>query len=321
MLIGHRGAPGYRPEHTAESYRLALAQGVDAVEPDLVVSRDGVLVVRHENELSGTTDIASRPEFASRSTTKVVDGVRQTGWFAEDFDWSELRTLTCSERLPELRPDNTRFDGRAPILRLHDLLALLDAEPRTVTIVIELKHAHYFAQRGYDLAALVRAELQTAGWAGRTECVVIESFELAPLAQLRAAGFDATLVYLAAQRGVAPDEVPRHGGWAHTYGWYKQPAGLEALAACVDGVSVDKDDVLSDPTLISRAHGVGLFTFAWTLRPENQFVAERFRVGTEAGAHGNWRGELRELLNAGVDGVFADCPDLARAAIDEWGSE
>ena len=125
LVIGHRGAPGYRPEHSRSSYDLALAMGVDAVEPDIVVSKDGVLVVRHENEISGTTDVADRPEFADRRTTKTVDGAELTGWFTEDFTWDELATLRCRERLPQLRPASASFDDEQPVLRLRDVLDLV----------------------------------------------------------------------------------------------------------------------------------------------------------------------------------------------------
>jgi glycerophosphoryl diester phosphodiesterase len=126
LLIGHRGAPGYRPEHTASSYRLAFAMGVDAVEPDVVATADGVLVLRHENEISGTTDVADRPEFADRRTTKRVDGARLTGWFTEDFTWAELTTLRCRERIPALRPGSAEHNDTEPILRLSDLLDLVE---------------------------------------------------------------------------------------------------------------------------------------------------------------------------------------------------
>ncbi|MBN9186969.1 MAG: hypothetical protein J0I62_00510 [Microbacterium sp.] len=169
LVIGHRGAPGYRPEHSRSSYDLALEMGVDAVEPDIVVSRDGVLVVRHENEISGTTDVTTRPAFADRRTTKTVDGETLTGWFAEDFTWDELSTLRAVERLPEIRPASATFDGQQPILRLRDVLDLVRAaslaQGREIGVVVEIKHATYFAGLGWDVAALLAAELREAGWA------------------------------------------------------------------------------------------------------------------------------------------------------------
>src|SRR6478752_6027662 len=181
LVIGHRGAPGYRPEHSPSSYALAFAMGVDAVEPDVVVSRDGVLVVRHENEISGTTDVADRPEFADRRATKTIDGAELTGWFTEDFTWDELATLRCRERLPKLRPSSASFDDEQPVLRLRDVLDLVGAgsleQGREIGVVLEIKHATYFASIGWDVAALVDAELREAGWAAGDLPLTIESFE------------------------------------------------------------------------------------------------------------------------------------------------
>ena len=164
LVIGHRGAPAYRPEHSRSSYDLAFAMGVDAVEPDVVVSKDGVLVVRHENEISGTTDVADRPEFADRRATKMIDGAELTGWFTEDFTWDELSTLRCRERLPKLRPSSATFDDEQPVLRLRDVLDLVRAasleQGRELGVVLEIKHATYFSSIGWDVAALVAAELR-----------------------------------------------------------------------------------------------------------------------------------------------------------------
>src|SRR6478609_1251684 len=161
LVVGHRGAPGYRPEHSRSSYELALVMGVHAVEPDIVVSRDGVLVVRHENEISGSTDVADRMEFARRRTTKTIDGTELSGWFAEDFTWDELSTLRCRERLQKLRPSSASFDDQQPVLRLRDVLDRLREASRErgrdIGVVLEIKHATYFASIGWDVAALVEA--------------------------------------------------------------------------------------------------------------------------------------------------------------------
>ncbi|MEN2740467.1 glycerophosphodiester phosphodiesterase family protein [Microbacterium sp. X-17] len=308
IVIGHRGAPAYRPEHTRSSYELAIAAGVDAVEPDLVVSRDGVLVVRHENEISGTTDVADRAEFADRRTTKRVDGEELSGWFAEDFTWAELATLTARERLPRLRPDSARFDGEEPILRLRDLFELVQG--RGIRLVLEIKHADFFAALGWDLAALVAAELADAGW---TEPVVIESFEPGVLAALRERGVSAEYVQLVAADGAPADLVARFGVAARPYPSFVTPAGLDGLAHEVDAVSLDKALVLADPGVVVAAHACGLRVYAWTCRPENVFLDERFRLGSEPTAFGDWRGEWGVLRDAGVDGVFVDHPDLGVA--------
>ncbi|XPP26464.1 MAG: glycerophosphodiester phosphodiesterase family protein [Leucobacter sp.] len=310
LVIGHRGAPGYRPEHTASAYRLAFEQGVDAVEPDIVVSRDGVLLIRHENEISGTTDIAAHPEFTDRRTTKTVDGVRTTGWFAEDLDWAELARLRCRERLPQLRPLSARHDGAEPILRLADLLALIDAEARPVAAVIELKHVHFLGEQGHDLVELLLAELAACGWADRPGRLVIECFELAPLIRLREAGLAAEYVFLLESAGAPADELARLGRRAHDYEWYRGDSGLDALAGRVEGVSIAKRDLLSDPGIVERAARRGLGVYTWTLRPENRFLAREYRIGRDPAAWGDWRAEWSWILETGVDGVFVDHPDL-----------
>ena len=323
MLIAHRGASGYRPEHTESCYRLAFEQGVDAVEPDIVVSSDGVLLVRHENEISGTTDVADRPEFASRRATKVVDGVTLTGWFAEDFTWTELQMLRCVERVPELRPLNTGFDGDEPMLSLRQLLRLLDevsaSREKPISAVIEIKHAHALGEAGHDLVALLLAELEHAGWHDRPAQLVIECFELAPLERLRDAGLAAQFVFLIESAGAPADEVALLGADARSYEWYRSDAGLDALSGRVHGISLAKGDLLQLNArgvavgvndIVQRAHSRGLTVFTWTLRPENRHLTAGFRRGSQLGAWGDWQAEWRLILSTGVDGVFLDHPDL-----------
>ncbi|MGK0721247.1 glycerophosphodiester phosphodiesterase family protein [Leucobacter sp. W1478] len=324
LIIGHRGASGYRPEHSPSAYRLAFAQGVDAVEPDIVASKDGVLVVRHENEISGTTDVASRAEFADRRATKIVDGVRLTGWFTEDFTWAELQTLRCRERLPRLRSDNTRFDGIEPILRLSEVLDLVGEDERArgikTSVVVEIKHAHYFLGIGHDLGELLVAELVAAGWADREDQLIIESFELGVLDRLRAAGVQAQLVFLTESIGTPADEAVL-GSSAHSWPWYRSDEGLDSLVGRVDGISVAKADLLTvdargrktrAPNLVQRAHERGLLVYTWTLRPENAFLNPAHTGAGGKGAFGNWRTEWRQVIATGVDGIFVDHPDLAQ---------
>lgn len=323
LLIGHRGAPGHRPEHTASSYRLAFEQGVDAVEPDLVVSRDGVLVIRHENEISGTTDVADRPEFAERFTTKTIDGVTLSGWFAEDFDWHELATLRCRERIADLRPENTAFDGEEPMLRFEDLLALVDeaseAQAREIGVVIELKHVHFLRQQGHDLVALMLAELERTGWARKSERLTVECFELGALDRARETGFSAQLIFLLEHAGAPADEVAVLGARAKSYAWYRSNEGLDLLLSRVHGISVSKRDLMrvnvagkaiGATDLVARAHARGLTVFTWTLRPENRFLVPGFRSSRSGAEWGDWREEWRLILSTGVDGVFLDHPDL-----------
>lgn len=328
LVIGHRGAPGYRPEHSEASYRLAFELGVDAVEPDIVVSKDGVLVVRHENEISGTTDIARRTEFAHLRTTKTVDGKKLTGWFTEDLTWEELSTLRCRERLSKLRSDNTAFDGQQPILRLRDVLAIVDAESLTrgqrFTTVVEVKHAAFYASIGVDIGALLIAELEQAGWADTPDRLVIESFELAVLDQIRVADVQSSLVYLTERFGTAADE-PLPGAETHSYAWYRSDEGLDLLAERVDGISVAKGNLLKlgalgravGPTdLVARAHQRGLKVFTWTLRPENRYLNVRFQSSLRPADWGKWQAEFKMILASGVDGIFVDHPDLGVAIRD-----
>ncbi len=323
LLIGHRGAPGYRPEHTASAYLLAFAQGVDAVEPDLVVSRDGVIVIRHENEISGTTDVADHPEFAARRTTKVVDGVELTGWFTEDFTWGELATLTCRERVPELRADNVAYNDTERMLRLSDLIDLVEewnaSHEKPVGLVIELKHVDFLRQQGHDLVGLMQADLEASGWDQKHELLTIECFEIDPLDRLREAGALAKLIFLMESKGSPPDQISMFGDDAHQYAWYRTDAGLDSLMGRVHGISLSKRDLLQVNSLgqavgvqdiVQRAHERGLVVFTWTLRPENGFLVPGFRSGGSRAERGDWREEWRLILSTGLDGVFLDHPDL-----------
>jgi len=323
LVIGHRGTPGYRPEHSRSSYDLALEMGVDAVEPDIVVSRDGVLVVRHENEISGTTDVADRIEYAARRTTKTVDGAEISGWFTEDFTWDELSTLRCRERLPKLRPSSASFDDEQPVLRLRDVLDLVRAasfdQGREIGVVLEIKHATYFAALGWDVATLVDAELREAGWAAGELPLTIEAFESTVLRGLRERGIRATYVYLLEAAGRPFDLLSMLGKAAPTYRQTAAPAGLDTLVGTVDGISVDKRMILapdklgrtSGPSsLVADAHERGLQVFTWTCRPENSFLIPQFRGRGGPSAFGDWEGEWGLIRDAGIDGVFVDHADL-----------
>ena len=325
FVIGHRGAPGYRPEHTRASFELAFALGADAVEPDLVSTRDGVLVVRHENEISATTDVTKHPEFADRRATKVIDSVSLTGWFTEDFTWKELATLRAIERLPKVRPHNATFDRTQPMLRLSDLLDIVDDASerlrRPLRMVSEIKHAAYFASIGMPLDELVADQLKP--WGSRDR-LTVECFEQTVLGQVGARGVDADYVYLIESSGAAADLVARDGSAATPYSEQLTDAGLARLARDVDGISVDKTLLLTSgpkgavgtTDLVAQAHEHGLSVFTWTLRPENRFLASGHRVGTAPADWGDWRREYELILSTGIDGIFADHPDLAVAARD-----
>ncbi|MGO2683254.1 MAG: glycerophosphodiester phosphodiesterase family protein [Microbacterium sp.] len=315
LVIGHRGAPGYRPEHSRSSYELALALGVDAVEPDVVSTKDGILVIRHENEISGTTDVADHPEFADRKATKRIDGQQLTGWFTEDFTWDELATLRVRERLPQVRVSSASFDDAQPVLRLTDLLDLVrdgsEEHGREIGVVLEIKHATYFAGIGLDLAPLIARDLRAAGWADGELPLIIESFERTVLAQLQELGIPASYIYLIEASGRPYDQVAIHGRQAATYKAIVSPTGLDALVGVVDGISVNKRMLLAaNSTIVTDAHARGLKVFTWTARPENAFLDAEFRSGGDAQSFGDYEAEWRVLARTGVDGVFVDHPDL-----------
>ena len=326
LVIGHRGAPGYRPEHTRSSYDLALALGVDAVEPDVVWTKDGVAVVRHENEIGSTTNVADRAEFADRRTTKVIDGIEQTGWFTEDFTWDEMATLRCRERVPGIRPSSATFDDTQPPLRLADVLEIVrraSLEPgREIGVVLEIKHATYFAGLGYDVAGALDAELRAARWADGELPLWVESFEQSILTQLRERGIRGTYIYLLESSGKPFDLVHAQGRQALSYRVQMSPKGLDALAGAVDGISLSKKSILAPDArgratgparVVADAHERGLRVFTWTCRPENAFLVPQFRRGRAKAAFGDYEQEWQLILDSGVDGVFVDHPDLGVA--------
>jgi glycerophosphoryl diester phosphodiesterase len=324
LVIAHRGACGYRPEHSRAAYELAFEQGADMVEPDLVATRDGVLVIRHENEISGTTDVADRPEYADRKTVKIVDNQPLDGWFVEDFTWDELRSLRCRERLASLRPEVAAFDGQFEILRLTDLLRLIDEKSPTTRVCIELKHATYFDEEGLSLDHLLASDLVECGWVANDERLIIESFEKSILVRMREAGIGSQHVYLLEKGATAFDEL----AWASaervpalSYADELSEAGLEAFMGRMSGISVDvrflmdarTGDISRGIQLVRRAHALGLKVFTWTLRPENQFLPVPFRIGDDEATWGDYATAWRGVMQTGVNGVFADFPDLAIA--------
>lgn len=324
MVIAHRGASGLRPEHTLAAYKLAVEQGADAVEPDVVPSKDGVLVVRHEPNISFTTDVAEHPEFADRRCEKLVDGVIETGWFVEDFTWAELATLRCIERIPEIRPLNAKFDGKFPLLRLRDLLDYLATDPLASHIipVVEVKHATTMQQRGFNMAKLLAKELAHTPF-GNGRKVIIESFELTVLLNLRHMGVDAEYVFLLERDGYPFDELHRRGAKAAEYRAYLKEPALGVLAQLVDGVSIERKAVLPDSRIpdgapkkvLLRAQAAGLKTYIWTVRPENRFLPPRLQTSGGPGTLGTWEPYYKQVMGLGLDGVFTDYPEMMRRVI------
>ncbi|MGZ8741459.1 MAG: glycerophosphodiester phosphodiesterase [Nocardioides sp.] len=328
IVVAHRGASGYRPEHTLAAYRLAIRMGADFIEPDLVSTKDGVLVARHENEISGTTDVADRPEFADRRATKVIDGRPVTGWFTEDFTLDELKTLRAKERLPQVRPDNTRYDGRFEVPTFDEVLALVATESRrrgtTIGVYPETKHPTYFDDAGLSLEETLAAALRRHGLDRRKAPVFVQSFETANLRDLDGM-VRVRLVQLVDASGAPYDRVA--AGDPTTYRDLVTPDGLREVATYADGVGAHKNLVLPrDATgatgqpsdVVADAHAKDLLVHVWTMRDENQSMAKNFRRGTDPNAKGDARAEVFAFLDAGVDGIFGDHPDTVVDARDSW---
>jgi glycerophosphoryl diester phosphodiesterase len=316
LVIAHRGASGYRPEHTLAGYELAARLGADYLEPDLVSTRDGVLVARHEPEIGGTTDVAAHPEFADRRTTKRIDGHTMEGWFTEDFTLAELKTLRAVERIPAVRPRNTRFDRLFPVPTFAEILELtarLATElGRPIGVYPETKHPSYHASIGLPLEPALVAQLRAAGLDRPDAPVFVQSFEVANLRAL-AGEIAAPLVQL-----VDSDEPPADlvaAGDPRDHRALLSPAGLAEIAEYAAVVSPGKDLLISGQGIpspvLADAHGAGLDVHCYTFRRENQFLPPALRVGTDPAAPGDAVGELARFLALGVDAVFTDFTDTA----------
>ena len=341
IVIAHRGASGYLPEHTLAGYFVALQQGADYIEPDLVMTRDGVLVARHENAIAilnedgsvreATTDVAERAEFAVRKTTKSIDGITITGWFTEDFTLAELKTLRCRERLPALRPGNTRFDGQFKIPAFEEILSLVAAvntarardagkqgraAPNAIGIYPETKHPSYFRGIGLPMEETLVAALHQYGYTGRHAPICIQSFEVANLKALRKLTW-LPLIQLMDAAGSPWDFTARRD--PRSYADMASATGLAEIATYAEGIGVNKammiprneDGSLGAPTrLVADARQAGLMVHGWTFRAENSFLPADFRNGADPAAYGKLEEELRAYLSLGMDGFFTDQSDL-----------
>lgn len=295
------------------AYRLAIAQGADYLEPDLVMTADGVLVCRHETELSATTDVARHHRFAQRRATRSVDGRESSGWFVEDFTLAELRTLRCREPLPELRPASARFDGLEGIPTFTEVAEL--ARRYRVGLYPELKHPRFLASRGLDPVPVFEAVLRETGLPDRGTPVFVQCFERGPLERLHERTGLRTVQLVAAEGG--PADLPGT--------LYADLLGdLRQVARYADGIGVEKSLIipresagrLGPPTdLVSRAHATGLLVHAWTFRAENRFLPVEFQRGSDPATHGDLEGEIARFLALGLDGVFSDFPGIASHAV------
>lgn len=314
IVIAHRGASGSRPEHTLAAYELAIEQGADFIEPDLVLTKDNVFVARHENEISGTTDVADHPEFASRHTTKTIDGAAITGWFTEDFTLAELRTLRAKERLPQFRPGNTAYDGQQPVPTLAEVIALAKrataATGRTIGIYPETKHPTYFASIGHPMEKRLVRELRAAGWDSPQAPVFIQSFEVNNLKALKTLT-GIRLIQLMNDTGGPADHA------VDSYAAMATPAGLKAVATYAWGIGPNKVLVGRGKPLVHDAHAAGLRVHSWTYRAENAFLPEAYRVPGDPATHGRIGQEIADAVDAGVDGFFTDFPLIGAQVRDK----
>ncbi len=299
LVIAHRGASGERPEHTIESYGLAIEEGADYIEPDLVMTRDSVLVARHENEIGGTTDVAQHPEFAKRRRTQVIDGETMTGWFTEDFTLAEIKTLRARERLPELRPQNCAFDGLCTVCTFDEIMQLVtDANRRRggaakIGVYPETKHPAHFAEIGLPQESAVLDTLQRFGYAAEGSPVFIQSFDPRNLRQLR-----------------GMTRLPLVQLLEHELG------DLGEIAKYADAIGIAKS--LASPEGVRAAHAINLKVHVWTFRAENEFLPDDLKIGDSPAGHGDLDAEIRRFLSRGIDGFFVDFPAVGVRVRDAY---
>ncbi len=331
LVIAHRGASGYLPEHTLAAYAVAILQGADFIEPDLVMTKDGHLIARHDNVLDLTTDVAGRPEFAARRTTKTVDGVSITGWFSEDFTLAEIKRLRAIERIPDVRAANARFDGHFEVPTLQEIIDLVKANEqalgRKIGIYPETKHPTHFQNLGLRMEETLVKVLHANGYEGRRDRVFIQSFEIGNLKKLRRLT-RLPLVQLLDAQG-QPFDVVAAGGRL-IYADMATIAGLREISTYADGVGPEKyryiiprnPDGTLDPAnatdFVRNAHAYGLKVHPWTFRAENRFLPLNHRSSVDPNALGDSAGEIEAFLATGIDGFFTDQPDVGVRARDAF---
>ncbi|WP_033324852.1 glycerophosphodiester phosphodiesterase [Streptomyces yerevanensis] len=328
-IIGHRGASGYRPEHTLGAYQLALDMGAHVIEQDLVPTKDGHLVCRHENDITGTTDVADHPEFAGRRTTKSVDGVSFTGWFTEDFTLAELKTLRAKERIPGNRPHNTLYDGRWDIPTFEEVLRWAEREGKKrgkeVWLHVETKHPTYFRGLGLGLEERLAKLLRKYGKHKKNAPVFLQSFEPSSIQRLNKL-VDNPLVVLLSSANSRPWDFVQAGD-PRTVADLVKPEGLKWIASYAQGLGPTLDLIipkdasgrLTRPTtLVEDAHDAGLILHPYTMRNENTFLPADFRKGTDPNAYGDVFGAFQVYFETGIDGVFTDNPDTGLLAREDF---
>ncbi|WP_328539767.1 glycerophosphodiester phosphodiesterase [Streptomyces sp. NBC_00344] len=329
-VIGHRGTAGYRPEHTIGSYQHALDLGAHIIEQDVVPTRDGHLICRHENDISATTDVSAHPEFADRRTTRTVDGVPVTGWFTEDFTLAEIKTLRAKERIPGNRQHNTLYDGRWSVPTFAEVLRWAEQEGRKrgrpVWLYTETKHPTYFRKRGLGLEEPLVALLRRYGRDHRNSPQFLQSFEPGSIQRLSRLVTTPAVVLLS-----TPDSRPWdfvEAGDPRTVADLQSPGGLKWIASYAQGIGPTLDSVipkdaagrLTEPTsLVRDAHAQGLLLHPYTMRNENTFLPADFRRGTDPNAYGDAFGAFRAYFATGIDGVFSDNADTALLAAADFG--
>ncbi|GHF39695.1 glycerophosphoryl diester phosphodiesterase [Streptomyces mashuensis] len=329
-VIGHRGACGYRPEHTLGSYQFALDNGADVIEQDVVPTKDGHLVCRHENDITATTDVASRPEFASRKTTKTVDGEAHTGWFTEDFTLAELKTLRAKERIPGTRQHNTLYDGVWQVPTFEEVLKWADEQGRKrgrrIWLHVETKHPTYFRKAGLALEERLARLLRRYGRAGRDGHTFLQSFEPSSLQRLGKLGLDCPKVLLLDDLPTRPWDFVEAKD-PRTVADLVTPKGLGWIAGFAQGIGPwlnliiprDADGRLTKPTTLVRdAHAAGLILHPYTMRNENSFLPAEYRRGTDPNAYGDALGAFKTYFGTGIDGIFSDNADTAVLARDAF---
>ncbi|MEU4204223.1 glycerophosphodiester phosphodiesterase [Streptomyces sp. NPDC026294] len=329
LIVGHRGASGYRPEHTLGSYQLALDMGADVIEQDVVPTKDGHLVCRHENDITATTDVSAHPEFANRKTTKTVDGAKLTGWFTEDFTLAELKTLRAKERIPGIRQHNTLYDGVWDVPTFEEVLKWADREGRRrgrrIWLHIETKHPTYFRKLGLGLEERLARLLRKYGRHKKHAPNFLQSFEPSSIQRLDKLVDCPKVVLLGTLKDRPWDfEV---AGDPRTTADLVEPAGLKWISGFAQGIGPDltvilprtKDDKLGTPSsVVKDAHAAGLVLHPYTGRNENTFLPADFRRGTDPNAYGDALGYFKKCLATGIDGLFSDNCDTALLAAAEF---